>query len=269
MVNKKVKIDARQVFYRCLVPLLLLFWLLPVQAQTCVPTGSVTEARVERVIDADTLVLQGGERVRLLGIDAPELGYRGQADEPFAREGTQWLRALLASVDNRVLVQTDEQVRDRHQRLLAWLYLPDQRSIQQLLLEQGFAMQVFVAPNFALSDCLRSAEQRARTEGKGIWSLPEYAQGMASDAIAADARGAMIVRGRVERVGQSRDNLWLNLSGRVAVQIRRADLHRFDLDPARLQGEEIRVRGWLVRESSRHHDYRLRVEDGRALERLP
>ena len=250
--------------------LFLLGLLLPVHAfaEVCPPTAPTVTHQVARVIDADTVELSQGERVRLLGIDAPELGYSGQVDEPFAREGKQALEALLREFDYRVLLMPGQDSRDRYGRLLAYLFLPDQTNIQRLLLQEGWVMQVFVAPNLEFADCLRSVEMTARVQNKGIWSLPEYQPGIASVAVPDSARGAVIVQGNVVRVGQSKDNIWLNLQGGVAIQVPRRYLASFPQRLDGLTGQVVRARGWLVREDSRHHQWRMRIEDGRALEVL-
>lgn len=250
--------------------LFLLVLLLPVHAfaEICPPTAPTESHRVARVIDADTVELSHGERVRLLGIDAPELGYSGQADEPFAREGKLALEAFLREVDYHVLLMPGQDSRDRYGRLLAYLFLPDQTNIQRLLLQEGWVMQVFVAPNLEFADCLRPVEVAARTQKKGIWSLPDYQPGMASVAVPDSARGAVIVQGVVARVGQSKANIWLNLQGGVAIQVPRRYLASFPQRLDGLSGQVVRARGWLVREDSRHHQWRMRIEDGRALEVL-
>lgn len=237
-------------------------------AEICPPTTPTQSYRVSRVIDADTVELTQGDRVRLLGIDAPELGYSGQADEPFAREGKRALDALLREFDYRVLLMPGQDSRDRYGRLLAYLFLPDQTNIQRILLQEGWVMQVFVAPNLEFADCLRPVERVARAHHKGIWSLSDYQPGIASQAVPESLRGAAIVQGAVVRVGQSKDNIWLNLQGGVALQVPRRYLDRFPQRLDSLTGQVVRARGWMVREDSRHHQWRMRLEDGRALEVL-
>lgn len=243
----------------------------PVAAADCRPAGSEGRAAtVAYVNDGDTLRLDSGERVRLVGIDTPEIGRDGDPTEPFARESRQALRALLAESRNRVEVIAARETEDRYGRKLAYLYLPDGRSIQAELLEWGLAMAVFVAPNLALADCLLSREREARQEGRGIWSLAAYQPGLPSGAgIPDEVQGAAIVQGRVQSVGESRRNIWINLEGRVAVRIDKADLGRFpgwDFDA--LEGGALRVRGWIVHHSNRYQDWFIPVDSAHALERL-
>jgi endonuclease YncB( thermonuclease family) len=92
---------------------------------------------VEKVIDGDTVVLSGGEHVRLLGIDAPELhpgrpGRAGPFPEPGAVEACEALRAL---VEGRTL-RVERRGRDRYGRTLARLRLPDGRDVSEELLKR-------------------------------------------------------------------------------------------------------------------------------------
>ncbi|MCM8796636.1 MAG: thermonuclease family protein, partial [Candidatus Omnitrophica bacterium] len=91
---------------------------------------------VERVIDGDTLKLSSGERVRLIGIDTPEMHeseklYRDarrssqyvQTIKRLGRQAYEFTRNLLEG--RRVRFEFDVQKRDRYGRLLAYVYLKD------------------------------------------------------------------------------------------------------------------------------------------------
>ena len=265
---RKLILINNLVFSYVLKILIFLVLCSAVYADTCTKESSASLASIKRVIDADTLELSTGERIRLIGVDAPELGRRGQADEPFSREGKRALEQKLESHNHRVWVQPGEEPKDRYDRLLADLFFEDGRSVQGWLLEQGWVMQVFIAPNLRYSDCLSIDEQKARQQGIGIWSLAEYEPGIASTAVPNSVRGAVIVKGRVVRIGQSQANIWLNLEGGVAIQIPRKSLQRFNQNIEQLEGRQVRVRGWIVKDNSQHHQWRIRIEDGRALEVL-
>jgi len=238
-------------------------------AEPCAPSATTQSAQVRYVIDADTVVLESGERVRLLGVDAPELGRNGQPDEPYAREGKKWLEGVLRDHGNRVLLQYGQETKDRYGRSLAYLFLPDGTNLQRRLLSDGWVMQVHVAPNLEFAECLAPFERLAEQQAKRIWSQSEYSPGFLSSAIPDSVRGAAIVRGKVVRVGQSAEFIWINLEGGVALQIRRSDLPRFDsLSLDQIEGKTLRVRGWLIRENARHHTIRIRVEHPLAIQLL-
>lgn len=249
---------------------LLLLTLLPVAsalAEPCPILQLDREARVTSVYDADTLTLAGGERVRILGIDAPELGRDEQPHEPFALQGRDYLRQLLAESGHRVLIHQGDENRDHHGRLLAWLFLPDGRNVQRLLLEQGYVMQVTLAPNTAYASCLQPVELTARRARLGIWSQGVYHPGIPSNAIPPGTQGAVVLHGRIERIGQSKDNIWLNLEGRAALQMQKSSLTNAEQQQLRqLQGQRVRARGWLVQDNSRHQDWRIRINSLHNLE---
>ena len=238
----------------------------------CAPPAELAResASVAYVNDGDTVRLSSGDRVRLVGIDTPEIGRDGADDEPYAREAQQALRALLAESRNRVRVVDATEGEDRYGRRLSYLYLPDGRSVQAQLLAQGMAMAVFVAPNLELADCLMARERLAREADRGIWSLLAYDPGLPSvRGIPDDVQGAAIVQGRVVSVGESRRNIWINLEGRVAVRIDKDALGRFpgwEFDS--LEGHRLRVRGWVVHHSNRYQDWFIPVDSAHALERL-
>ena len=118
--------------------ILLIMFGMPVFSQQ----SALTEATVARVIDGDTLELANGERVRLIGVDAPEHG------RPGSNEATQFVRGRVEG--RTVWLEADGADRDRHGRLrrYVWLQQPtnsrDENQIRQhqlnaLLLTSGLA----------------------------------------------------------------------------------------------------------------------------------
>lgn len=228
-------------------PLLLFPLCLPtlVQADACTAVAIAERAAVRYVYDGDTLILGDQRRVRLIGVDTPELGRDGRPDQPFALEARDALRRLLTEHHNRIQLRFDTVRQDRYGRLLAHLYLPDGGSVERWLLHQGLATAFIVPPNVANLACYREAEQEARRARRGLWALPRY-QVRDSRELEDDARGFHIIRGRIGRIGEGRRNIWLNLPGRVALRIERDDLGFFPgLDVSGLQGRTVEARGWL------------------------
>ena len=251
---------------------LVVFWLLlaaasaPAEAMSCRAPADARQATVRYVYDGDTVRLASGERVRLAGIDAPEVAHSGKAGEPFGDASRQALRAMLAKTHNRLLVVPGRDSHDHYGRLLAYLFLPDGRSIQAALIDRGMAMAIYMPPNLRYADCLTAHEQAARAARHGIWSSPEYEPGVPTTAIPKDVKGAAIVRGKLLSVGRSRHYIWLNLAGRVALQISRRHLDRFDgIDFDRWVGQTLRARGWLVAHHNRYEDWLMPIESPRSV----
>lgn len=199
---------------------------------------------VRHVHDGDTVWLRDGRRLRLIGLDTPELGRDGRPPQAYAEAARDSLRALLRD-DRRLRLVYDAQRRDRYGRLLARAYLMDGRDVAAVLLRQGLATTLVVPPNLAGVDCHAAAEQVARLARRGIWSLPAY-QVMPAARLGAGDTGFHLLRGRVLAVERDRHGWWLVLPGQVLVHIRDEDLVYFNgLDPRTLRGREVVARGWL------------------------
>jgi micrococcal nuclease len=110
--------------------------------------------------------VSGGERVRLIGIDAPEEGHPGRPGECFARQATAFLRRL--ALGRQVELETDVERRDRFGRLLAYLWLGD-RLVNETLVVEGYAVAGTYPPNVRYQQRLDAAQHRARTGQGGLW----------------------------------------------------------------------------------------------------
>jgi micrococcal nuclease len=224
-------------------------------ADACQANRIDEEAQVASVYDGDTVWLADGRKLRLIGLDTPELGHDGTAPEPFAQQAADALSVLLARHRYRVLMRYDIERRDDYGRWLAHLYLPDGTSITAHMLRAGLATHLTVPPDTYDLDCYRRAEAQARAADTGIWHLPGY-RIVASSDIDPDARGFVRVRGRIVRVGHSRGSVWLDMEGDIALRVDREDTEnfpRFDFDV--LSGKQVVARGWLY-----EHDGELRMQ---------
>ena len=133
------------------------------------------------------------------------------------------------------------------------------------LLEAGLATALVVPPNLWQHECYAAVENRARALRRGIWQQRQY-QPVDASELTPRARGFRIVRGKVRRVGESRDSLWLDLSRDVALRILKDDLHHFQHhQPTELRGQTVEARGWLQR---RRGQLRMRIRHPAALKVL-
>lgn len=121
----------------------------------------------QQVVDGDTLVLVDGERLRLLGIDTPELSGRDGKPQPWAREASEFTQTAVMGVALRITLGGD--VRDAYGRLLGVVTLPDGSALNLRLLEEGLA-RVYARAKHPDKKAYREAEARARAAGKGLWS---------------------------------------------------------------------------------------------------
>jgi micrococcal nuclease len=142
----------------------------PIDTQPATNTGD--DHIVSRVYDGDTITLDDGTKVRLLGINTPEIEGISKHDEPGGQTARAWLKQRIEK--QTVRIQTDAVTRDKYQRLLAHIFTPKGEHINQQLLEEGLATIDIHPPNLAYVDVLAAAEKRAQDARKGLWALPEY-----------------------------------------------------------------------------------------------
>lgn len=130
------------------------------------PSGSAapppTPCVVERIADGDTFSCRDGRKVRLIGIDTPELGQ----GEP----GRQARRALarLVPPGSSVRLERDVAPRDRYGRELAHVW-SGSRLVNEALVLDGWAVLYTVPPNVKYADRLERAQKQAREAGVGLW----------------------------------------------------------------------------------------------------
>lgn len=153
----------------------------PIEAsEACAPDRP---ARVGCAIDGDTLDLGtcgpfADERIRVLGIDAPEVGSDGGASECYGDEATAALRALVEGRD--VALSFDQGCTDPFGRTLAWVHVADPRrpdtppiNVSVWMVERGFARLYRERDDFAeirFGLALLAAEEAAQDVGAGLWS---------------------------------------------------------------------------------------------------
>lgn len=133
-----------------------------------------TLKRVKWVPDGDTLLLQSGDWVRLVGVDTPETGKDGKQGQYYAREAQAILKQLVA--DGVVLRVTG---RDRYRRLLAVAYTPSGLEINSELLRRGAAFYYWFKGHSArMRTAMVGVQIEAMSSGRGFWprlrALPEW-----------------------------------------------------------------------------------------------
>jgi micrococcal nuclease len=127
------------------------------------------EAEVRRVLDGDTVELVGGELVRYLMVDTPEL----DRDECFAAEAAKANADLV--LGKPIELRYDRLCQDDYGRWLAYVSVAG-REVNRLLVERGYACVLSIPPNGAdhLEDLL-SVQASARAHRRGLWnSCPSH-----------------------------------------------------------------------------------------------
>jgi len=143
------------------------------------PAGQDTT--VSRVIDGDTIEVAGGVRVRLIGIDAPEIS----GGACFGTEAAAEARTLLPMAQRVRLVYDVERL-DGYGRTLAYVYsLPDGRFVNLILARDGFAVQATFPPNVVNVEAIGAAAADARIARRGLWSACPGAPATSTPAVMA------------------------------------------------------------------------------------
>lgn len=146
----------------------------PVETAAAPPTDDLIEAetvRLVRVVDGDTLVVELAdgteERVRLIGIDAPETH---REDECFGPEATATMNDLVAAGDRLTLwIDPSQDQADRFDRLLRFATTDDGDDLGHQMLLRGVAEVYVFRRDFALLDGYRAAESAAQAADHGLW----------------------------------------------------------------------------------------------------
>lgn len=144
----------------------------PSQARGCAPQLDTALIRptisgsapctVARIIDGDTLACEGGSRVRLILVDAHEIGQSAYADSALA------LVRRLMPPGSSVRLDFDLELFDRYGRVLAYVYA-DTVLVNREIVRRGLGHVAVYPPNVRLVEALRAAADSARAEKLGIW----------------------------------------------------------------------------------------------------
>ena len=212
---------------------------------------------VKRVLDGDTFVLSGGDKVRLIGLNAPELAHRGEPSEPGSEEATDYLRRLVEGT--RVRLDYGPQRRDRYGRRLAHVSTEEGIDVNARLLRRGLAHAVVLPPDDTRAVTYFGAEAEARHAQRGIWSGPRLRIQPASEA-RRFRNTYRRLRGRIARTSVKRKYTYLRFDHGLVARLANTDRRRFikaGRSPDEFAGKTLVVRGWVGQRN--HHPFvRLR-----------
>jgi len=183
--------------------------------------NSTRSVKVSRVLDGDTIEIEGGERVRYLGINAPESG------QPFSTEATRENERLVAG--RAVNLEFDVQTQDRYGRLLAYIWLGN-TLINREIVKNGYAVIETIQPNVKYQDSILAVQQEARDACRGLWA------GLCSQK----SEGSCIKIANINADAPGNDNE--NKNGEW-IEIRNSC------------GQSVSMSGWLLKDSSASNKY--------------
>ncbi|HEY1028701.1 MAG TPA: thermonuclease family protein [Pseudomonas sp.] len=213
----------------------------------CPLRDGLAQVAVRQVVDGDTVRLADGRSIRLIGINAPELGRKGRSDEPYAVQAKRRLQALIDASDGRVGLLYGKQRKDRYGRTLAHLYDRHGRNLEAQLLGEGLGFMVAFAPNGALVNCQAAAERQARRQRLGLWRTDQV-----KAAGQLKGGGFALLGGRVTGVQRNGGGIWLDLEGGRVLRVAPELLAEFDERGLQvLKGRRVEARGWVIDRQSR------------------
>jgi micrococcal nuclease len=129
-------------------------------------TRAALAEKVTYVIDGDTVIMDDHQRVRLIGIDAPEIDSRYHRGEYFGRESGEYLRKRIEG--REVVLKPGAEPFDKYGRRLAFIYLPDGTFINEEMVRLGFA-ETFRSFPFSGREKFLALEDQAREKELGMW----------------------------------------------------------------------------------------------------
>jgi len=122
---------------------------------------------IERVVDGDSVeanIRGKREQIRFIGIDAPEL-----AQKPWGKCAKKFLEGLVSASGWQARIEYDVEKRDKHDRILAYLWSRDNKLINDEMLRNGYAVLFTFPPNVKHVDRLKASQVIARENKLGIW----------------------------------------------------------------------------------------------------
>jgi micrococcal nuclease len=209
--------------------------------------GSVPTYRqkhyVAKVYDGDTITLKNGERVRLLGINTPEIESRFRQDEAGGQKAKKWLQEKLSA--GEVYLEFDKQNRDKYKRLLAHLFLASGEHLNKEIVKAGLATLSIIPPNISYVKELKKAELHAQQQGFGIWSMEAY-RPISVNHLPKKVTGWQRFLATPKEITRTRKYVRLILSDHVDVRIAKEYLGLFP-DLKMYLDKRIEIRGWAAK----------------------
>lgn len=127
---------------------------------------------VVNIEDGDTLTVNmngNHERVRFIGVDTPEVRDPRKPVQCFGRAASNFTKQLIGEKDVRLEADPESSNRDRYNRLLRYIYLPDGTLVNAEIIKQGYGFAYTSFP-FAKKEEFKAYEDNARQNNLGLWS---------------------------------------------------------------------------------------------------
>ncbi len=163
--------------------------------------SSVDTFKVTRVIDGDTIEIEGGERVRYIGIDTPETVDPRKPVQCFGVEASNKNKELVEG--KMVRLEKDITDRDKYNRLLRYVYVGD-IFVNLELVKQGFAYSYSYPPDIKYQEQFLKAQQEAREAKRGLWNAcPTTSEPISAPAVSpTPGDDSCLIKGNISTSGE-------------------------------------------------------------------
>ncbi|WP_162224952.1 thermonuclease family protein [Neptunomonas antarctica] len=211
--------------------------MLPVLASdNCVSGLKKEKIAIRYVYDGDTVQLSDRRKVRLAGLNTPELKAGVGWSRAIAKDAKSFLEHWLNVRQGGVFLQIEQETHDSYGRVLGYLVDAKGKGPGVDLLKKGLGYAIAIAPNLEKQKCYFAAEQKARLAGVGVWSFDSI---VLAKNITRKHSGFLVVEGEITHQYHFKTSDALVLNNHLVVMLRKAPRM------SELMGKKIRVRGWV------------------------
>ncbi|MGZ5623024.1 MAG: thermonuclease family protein [Methylobacter sp.] len=204
--------------------------------------------RVKTVYDGDTVVLEDGRKIRLLGINTPEVQHRDKPADAGGEEAKRWLIDKLKN--SKVRLEIGAEKTDKYGRTLAHLFTEKKEHINLQLVAEGLAaVSIYPSEQYYVDELVKAQEQAEQAK-LGIWGRPEYAAIPVGSLTEDGHQGWTRLVGKVANINRARKSIYLEFSPEFEARIENKWLDLFP-DVNGYLGKTIEVRGWLNKRAGR------------------
>jgi len=150
---------------------------------------------VTRVIDGDTIEIEGGQKVRYIGIDTPEVADPRKSVQCFGKEASNKNKELVEG--RRVRLEKDISETDKYGRLLRYIYIGS-TFVNEILVKEGYAFSSTYPPDVKYQTLFVEAERKAREAKAGLWGSCGFVAGTRTTAPETDC----VIKGNISSSGE-------------------------------------------------------------------
>lgn len=129
---------------------------------------------VTKIVDGDTIEIEGGQKVRYIGIDTPETVDPRESVQCYGKEASNKNKELVEG--KKVRLEKDVSETDRYGRLLRYVYIGE-TFVNEYLVKEGFAKAASYPPDIKYQDKFKTAETSARENQRGLWGSCNISSG--------------------------------------------------------------------------------------------